>query len=108
MRWCVYDPLLSEAQHFSTQIGFGQDIRVLPQFDKADVVLALDSDFLDCGNGDLPSVRGFTARRRVREAKDSMNRLYVVENRYTSRARWPITACLSRPARSPPLPTRLR
>jgi MoCo/4Fe-4S cofactor protein with predicted Tat translocation signal len=83
MRWCVYDPLLSEAQHFSTQISFGQDIRVMPQFDKADVVLALDSDFLDCGSGDLPSVRGFTARRRVREAKDSMNRLYVVENRYT-------------------------
>ncbi|HEX4667083.1 MAG TPA: TAT-variant-translocated molybdopterin oxidoreductase [Chthoniobacterales bacterium] len=83
MRWCVYDPLLSEAQHFSTQISFGQDIRVLPQFDKADVILALDSDFLDCGSGDLPSVRGFTARRRVREAKDSMNRLYVVENRYT-------------------------
>src|ERR1044072_3860882 len=38
MRWCVFDPLLSEAQHFSTQISFGQDIRVLPQFDKADVV----------------------------------------------------------------------
>ena len=25
MRWCVYDPLLSEAQHFSTQISFGDN-----------------------------------------------------------------------------------
>jgi molybdopterin-containing oxidoreductase family iron-sulfur binding subunit len=83
MRWCVYDPLLSEAQHFSTQISFGDNVRLIPQFDKADVIFALDSDFLNCGEGDLASIRGFTARRRVREAKDSMNRLYVVENRFT-------------------------
>ena len=83
MRWCVYDPLLSEAQHFSTQISFGDSTRLIPQFDKADVIFALDSDFLNCGEGDLASIRGFTARRRVREAKDSMNRLYVVENRFT-------------------------
>ncbi len=83
MRWCVYDPLLSEAQHFSTEMSFGQGSRLIPQFEKADVVLALDSDFLNCGEGDLSSVRGFTSRRRVREAKDSMNRLYVVENRFT-------------------------
>ena len=83
MRWCVYDPLLSEAQRFSTQISFGDNTRLNPQFDKADVVFALDSDFLNCGEGDLASIRGFTSRRRVREAKDSMNRLYVVENRFT-------------------------
>jgi len=47
------------------------------------VVFALDSDFLNCVEGDLASIRGFTARRRVREAKDSMNRLYVVENRFS-------------------------
>ncbi len=83
MRWCVYDPLLSEAQNFSTQISFGDTTRLLPQFDKADVILALDSDFLNCGEGDLASIRGFTSRRRVKEAKDSMNRLYVVENHFT-------------------------
>ncbi|MDQ3115013.1 MAG: TAT-variant-translocated molybdopterin oxidoreductase [Verrucomicrobiota bacterium] len=83
MRWCVYDPLLSEAQRFSTQISFGDNTRLVPQFDKADVILALDSDFLNCGEGDLASIRGFTSRRRVREAKDSMNRLYVVENHFT-------------------------
>ncbi len=83
MRWVVYEPLLSEAQHFSTQISFGENLRLIPQFDKADIVVALDSDFLNCGEGDLASVRGFTDRRRVKEAKDMMNRLYVVENRFT-------------------------
>src|SRR4029453_8775664 len=40
-------------------------------------------DFLDCAEGDLETVRGFTSRRRVSASKDSMNRLYVVEHRFT-------------------------
>ena len=83
MRWCQYEPLLSEAQSFATQISFGENTRLVPRFDRADVVLALDSDFLDCGEGDLASSRAFSSRRRVSAAKDTMNRLYVVENRYT-------------------------
>src|SRR5207248_997946 len=35
------------------------------------------------GQGDVESVRAFTSRRRVNSAKDAMNRLYVVENRFT-------------------------
>src|SRR5437867_3125332 len=83
LRWCVYEPLLSQEQEFAAQNAFGSDVRVLPKFDRADVVLALDSDFLDCGQGDLASVRAFTSRRRVNAPKDNMNRLYVVENRFT-------------------------
>ena len=47
MRWCVFEPLLSEAQRFSTQISFGDNTRLIPQFDRADVIFALDSDFLE-------------------------------------------------------------
>jgi len=83
MLWCVYEPLLSEAQNDATRAAFGDNARLVPHFERADIVLALDSDFLDCGEGDLASVRAFTSRRRVRAAKDTMNRLYVVENRFT-------------------------
>ncbi|MEY2559774.1 MAG: hypothetical protein QOG51_189 [Verrucomicrobiota bacterium] len=83
MRWCVYDPLLTEAQSFATQLSFGDNARLVPRFEKADVIMALDSDFLDCGEGDIAGVRAFSSRRRVGAAKDSMNRLYVVENRFT-------------------------
>ncbi len=83
MRWCVYEPLGTAGQTAATQTAFGGGARLLPRFDRADVVVALDSDFLDCGQGDLESVRGFTSRRRVKSAADSMNRLYVVENRFT-------------------------
>ena len=83
MRWASYEPLLSEAQNFGTQISFGDNSRLIPRFDRADVVLSLGSDFLDCGEGDIASAKAFTSRRRVTSSKDTMNRLYVVENRYT-------------------------
>ncbi len=83
MRWAQYEPALSEAQNFGTQISFGDNTRLVPRFERADVILALDSDFLDCGEGDVASSRAFANRRRVTTAKDSMNRLYVVENRFT-------------------------
>src|SRR5437763_4602651 len=83
MMWCVYDAGLSEAQDYATRTSFGENVRLIPRFDRADVVLSLDSDFLDCGEGDLASARAFTQRRRVKSSKDTMNRLYVVENRFT-------------------------
>jgi MoCo/4Fe-4S cofactor protein with predicted Tat translocation signal len=83
MRWCVYDPLLTEAQSFATHMSFGENSRLIPRLERADVVLALDCDFLDCGDGDLAGVRAFSSRRRVSAAKHTMNRLYVVENRFT-------------------------
>src|SRR5207253_3033790 len=81
--WCVYEPLLSQEQAAATQSAFGPGARLIPKFDRADVILALDSDFLDCGQSDLESVRAFTSRRRVKSPADNMNRLYVVENRFT-------------------------
>ena len=83
MRWCVYEPLLSQEAATAAQNAFGAGARLIPNLDRADVILVLDSDFLDCGQGDLGSVRAFTSRRRVNSSKDSMNRLYVVENRFT-------------------------
>src|SRR4029077_10443506 len=83
MRWCVYEPRLGQEANAAMQAAFGPTARVLPKINRADVILALDSDFLDCGQGDLETVRGFTSRRRVNASKDSMNRLYVVEPRFT-------------------------
>ncbi|HEU5247616.1 MAG TPA: TAT-variant-translocated molybdopterin oxidoreductase [Candidatus Udaeobacter sp.] len=83
MRWCVYEPFLSQRTSVAAQTAFGPGARAIPKFDRADIIVALDSDFLDCGQGDLASVRAFTSRRRVSAPKDSMNRLYVIENRFT-------------------------
>src|SRR4029453_2328978 len=83
MRWCVYEPFLGQGTSVAAQTAFGVGARAIPRFDRADIILALDSDFLACGQGDLASVRAFTSRRRVSTPKDSLNRLYVVESRFT-------------------------
>ena len=84
MRWCVYDPLLTEAQTFRHPDQFWRQHRgSFRSFDQGRCCSRARQRFPDCGEGDLAVVRGFTSRRRVREAKDTMNRLYVVENRFT-------------------------
>jgi len=76
--WAVYEPLGPVAE----DTAFGKGVQAVPQFDKADVILSLDSDFLGT-DGDLSSIRGFSSRRKVSGPDSKMNRLYVVENRYT-------------------------
>ena len=49
-------------------------------FDKADVVVALDADFLTCGPGSVRYSKDFAARRRLTDENTSMNRLYAIES----------------------------
>ena len=58
-------------------------MKLRPVLEKADVVLALDSDFLGCAEGTIEGIKGFTKARRIDEPGKKMNRLYAVENRYT-------------------------
>jgi molybdopterin-containing oxidoreductase family iron-sulfur binding subunit len=84
MTWAVHEPLVSGNDAEAVRIAFGEGVRLLPQLDKARVILALDSDFLGNDEGGLKAVRDFADGRRVKQAGDAMNRLYVVENRYTN------------------------
>jgi MoCo/4Fe-4S cofactor protein with predicted Tat translocation signal len=49
-------------------------------FDKADVVVSLDADFLACGPGSVRCQKDFAARRRVTDERKEMNRLYAIES----------------------------
>lgn len=51
----------------------------LYSFDKADVVLSLDYDFLGVDAESVSPTRQFTAKRKADKPGDTMNRLYVVE-----------------------------
>src|SRR5207247_2531880 len=82
-KWCVYEPLGDEPAREAAKIVFGDGIRMVPQIGKADVILALDSDFLGCNEGGVETVRAFSSRRHVEKPGDKMNRLYAVENRFT-------------------------
>jgi molybdopterin-containing oxidoreductase family iron-sulfur binding subunit len=83
-RWHQYEPLSSDAARRAAKTAYGEDVNILYDFKKADVVLSLDADFLTCGPGNLRYVADFMSRRRVRTGEDdantaTMNRLYVIE-----------------------------
>ncbi len=81
-KWAVYEPLGAELAYQATAVAFGEGVTAIPVIDKADVILALDSDFLGV-EGDVNTIREFSARHKVSGPDSKMNRLYVVENRYT-------------------------
>jgi molybdopterin-containing oxidoreductase family iron-sulfur binding subunit len=81
--FAVYEPLGLSNVTRASKAAFGEGVKVTAKIEKADVILALDSDFLGYEEGTVETVRAFSSRRRVEKPGDAMNRLYVVENRYT-------------------------
>jgi len=66
------------------RIAFGQPVSSLNAYDRARVILALDSDFLQTETGNVRANKLFAGGRRLRSAKDTMSRLYVVEPERTT------------------------
>ena len=86
-KWSEYAPLDSGAANAGCEIAFGKQAgpRFVLRFayDKADVILSLDHDFLGLDEPTTIPTREFSRRRRVTSEKDSMNRLYMVEAQYS-------------------------
>ncbi|MCP4205010.1 MAG: TAT-variant-translocated molybdopterin oxidoreductase [bacterium] len=84
-RWHQYSPVSQEAVYAGSKIAFGRELQPRYRFDRAQVVIALDSDFLTQGPGSVRYARDFMAARRVHSAQDAegprpMNRLYALES----------------------------
>jgi molybdopterin-containing oxidoreductase family iron-sulfur binding subunit len=75
--WHQYEPVSHDAGLAGAMLAFGQPVSTRYQLDRADVIVALDADFMACGAGSVRYARDVSARRRAGTA--SMNRLYVVE-----------------------------
>jgi MoCo/4Fe-4S cofactor protein with predicted Tat translocation signal len=78
-RWHQYEPVSRDAEFTGAQLAFGSPVETHYAFDKAQVVVSLDSDFLASGSGSVRYARDFASGRRVRKANAQMNRLYVAE-----------------------------
>ncbi|MFY8215515.1 MAG: molybdopterin dinucleotide binding domain-containing protein, partial [Chthoniobacterales bacterium] len=84
MIWAEYEPLAASEAMAATAVAYGENVSVRPNFIEADVILALDADFLDSSEtGPSYAVDFYTRRKPDQEAR-GMNRLYVVENHYTT------------------------
>jgi MoCo/4Fe-4S cofactor protein with predicted Tat translocation signal len=77
-KWHQWDAAGRDNANRGAQLAFGRHIDAQYRLDQADVIVALDADFLACGPGSLRYARDFAARRRP-DRPDRMNRLYAVE-----------------------------
>jgi molybdopterin-containing oxidoreductase family iron-sulfur binding subunit len=80
--WASYEPNGHELEDAAASIAFGSGHEVVPQLHKAEIILTVDRDILGV-EGDIAEIRGFAAGRKADKPGSKMNRLYVVENRYT-------------------------
>jgi molybdopterin-containing oxidoreductase family iron-sulfur binding subunit len=85
-RWHQYEPAGRDNVRAGSAAAFGQGMYVntIYDFSQAERILAIDSDFLSCGPGNLRYARDFAAMRRVSEERKTMNRLYAVESTPTN------------------------
>lgn len=82
-QWCVYEPAELDLARDAAGTAFGAGLVARPQLEKADIILALDSDFLSATHSTVQAIRQFMSRRNVQGPDSNMNRLYSVEHRYT-------------------------
>ncbi len=78
--WVTYEPVSDENLYEGVKAATGKYYQPAYAYQKAQVILSLDSDFLYSGSENVTAARGFADGRRVKSEKDSMNRLYVVES----------------------------
>ena len=94
-RWHQYEPCGGDGAREGARLAFGEYVNAVYRFDRAEVVLSLEADFLGAGPGGVRYARDFADKRRVTDSQSSMNRLYVVESTPSATGamadhRWPL------------------
>ena len=80
MQWHQWEAVSRDNVREGLRTAFGAYVNAVYHFDKANVIVSLDSDFMDSGAGHLRYARDFASRRRVRHrTTTSINRLYAIE-----------------------------
>jgi molybdopterin-containing oxidoreductase family iron-sulfur binding subunit len=82
-KWHQYEPAHRDNSRAGAQLAFGKVVDTQYHFEEADVVVALDSDFLSWPAGNLNYARNFAARRKIEPGAKTMNRLYAIESGMT-------------------------
>jgi MoCo/4Fe-4S cofactor protein with predicted Tat translocation signal len=79
-RWHQYEPINLDNARAASRMTFGKYLDARYSFDKADVILSLDADFLLSMRGHVRHAREFASRRKTPPGENRMNRLYVLES----------------------------
>jgi Fe-S-cluster-containing dehydrogenase component/anaerobic selenocysteine-containing dehydrogenase len=78
-----YEPLERRPVYEGARRAFGRPLEAQYDFQRADVVLSLDADFMASLPNSVRWSRDFAGRRRLSGPADEMSRLYVVETSFT-------------------------
>ncbi|MGA7616913.1 MAG: TAT-variant-translocated molybdopterin oxidoreductase [Thermoanaerobaculia bacterium] len=79
-RWHQWEPVNHDTEYRAVRTAFGGDYDLSYRFDRAKVILSLDSDFMFGHPGSIRFARDFSSTRRViDETPAEMNRFYSVE-----------------------------
>ncbi|MBU0676569.1 MAG: TAT-variant-translocated molybdopterin oxidoreductase [Verrucomicrobia bacterium] len=78
-KWHQYDPINRDSAIRGSEIAFGECVSTVCHFDRAKVVLSLDSDFMNSGPGRVRYARDFASRRDVGRTRSEWNRFYAIE-----------------------------
>src|SRR5579863_2758381 len=83
-KWVQYESVTRDNVREGAKLAFGEYVNSVYRLERADVILALDSDFLVSGPGSIRYAREFAKKRRVAGVDSKMNRLYSVESTPTN------------------------
>jgi MoCo/4Fe-4S cofactor protein with predicted Tat translocation signal len=79
-KWHQYEPVNGDYIHAGARWAFGEPVTTLYRFDQAQIILALDADFLSYGPANVRYAHDFAIKRRVVGGQTAMNRLYAIES----------------------------
>ena len=79
-QWHQYEPVNQDNALAGAKLALGVPVNTIYQFDKADRIVSLDSDFLMELPGSVRYAQDFSKGRVVGGDKNEMNRLYAIES----------------------------
>ncbi len=84
-KWVEYESIGRENVHAGNAMVFGAPIETLPAYDKAKVIVSLDSDFLGMDSRAPLATKMYSKGRKLWSEEDleKQNRLYVVEAQFS-------------------------
>mgnify|MGYP003873454821 CR=1 FL=1 len=81
--WLHWEALNNDNAVLGAQMATGTAAEALYAYDKAEVVVALDHDFLGTDASTVLPTKLFSQKRKVMKTGDTMNRLYAVEGHFS-------------------------
>src|SRR5205085_11331919 len=79
-RWHQYEPINNDNARAGARMAFGRYLDPLYHFDRADLIVSLDSDFLNFEPAHIRYAHDFSERRAGPAGGNTMNRLYAFES----------------------------